>query len=142
MRVKGTSKNDSLHGSMSSDTIDGGRGNDFLWGHGGNDVLTGGAGGDVFVMSAKGGEDTITDFNAAEGDMIVFSYNTALDAMFVGSLYDGMQWTSDSGGACYVAGGDYNGDGVYDTEIYVNDCSITLLGVSPDELTGQMLLGG
>jgi RTX calcium-binding nonapeptide repeat (4 copies) len=142
MNIKGTGKNDSLHGSTNADVISGGKGNDFLWGHGGDDTLTGGSGADVFVFSNNGGEDTITDFNPAEGDVIVFSYNSALDPMFYGSLTQGMQWTSDTGGLCYVQGGDYNGDGLYDTEIYVNDVSVTIMGFSPDQLSGEMFLGG
>lgn len=142
MRINGTGKNDSLHGLASNDVINGGKGNDFLWGHGGDDTLTGGAGRDVFVLSAGGGEDTITDFNPAEGDKIVFSYNSTLDAMFIGSLTDGMTWTSDTGGACWVESGDFNGDGYTDTEIYVNDVSVTILGYAPEDLTGEMLLGG
>jgi Ca2+-binding RTX toxin-like protein len=142
MNIKGTGKNDSLHGTAGNDVIDGGKGNDILWGHGGDDILTGGAGADVFVLSSGGGHDTITDFNPAEGDVIVFSYNTPLDAMFIGSLSNGMTWTSDSGGQCWVEAGDFNGDGHTDTEIYVNDVSVTLLGWAPEQLTGQMLLGG
>lgn len=142
MNIKGTGKNDSLHGTANADLISGGKGNDFLWGHGGNDVLTGGSGADVFVMSTGGGEDTITDFNPADGDVIVFSYDTSLDEMFVGPLSDGMAWTSASGGNCWVKSYDFNQDGHMDTEIYVNDSSVTLLGWSPDQLTGQMLLGG
>ena len=142
MNIKGTGKNDSLHGLATNDTISGGKGNDLLWGHGGNDTLIGGAGADVFVMNSGGGEDTIVDFNPAEGDVVVFSYDTALDAMFIRPLSDGMAWTSDSGGQCWVKAGDYNGDGQIDTEIYVNDVSVCLLGWAPDQLTGQMFLGG
>ena len=142
MNIKGTGKNDSLHGHDTNDVINGGKGNDFLWGHGGDDILTGGAGADVFVFSTGGGEDTITDFNPANGDVIVFSYDTALDEMFVGPLSNGMHWTSDAGGDCWVEADDFNGDGHMDTEIYVNDVSVTILGWSPEQLTGQMLLGG
>jgi Ca2+-binding RTX toxin-like protein len=142
MNIKGSGKGDSLHGQEANDVISGGKGNDFLWGHGGDDILTGGAGADVFVLSSGGGHDTITDFNPAAGDVIVFSYNTALDAMFIGPLSDGMAWTSDSGGNCWVKAGDFNGDGRMDTEVYVNDVSVTILGWAPEHLTGQMLLGG
>jgi hypothetical protein len=142
MNIKGSGKNDSLHGLATNDVISAGKGDDFLWGHEGNDTLIGGAGADVFVFSSAGGEDTIVDFNPAQGDVIVFSYNTALDPMLVGSLYDGMAWPSDSGGSCWIKAGDFNGDGRLDTEIYVNDVSVTLLGWSPADLTGQMLLGG
>ncbi|MFZ7344651.1 VWA domain-containing protein, partial [Avibacterium volantium] len=57
-----------------NDTINGGNGNDIIIGGGGNDTLTGGAGADQFVYSLKdgNGDDTITDFNAAEGDKLTF----------------------------------------------------------------------
>lgn len=142
MNIKGTGKNDSLHGSATSDTINGAKGNDFIWGHGGDDTLIGGAGADVFVFSSGGGHDVIVDFNPAEGDKIIFSYNTALDPMFIGQLSDGMHWTSPSGGECWVKAEDFNGDGKMDTEIYVNDVSVTLLGWEPAQLTGQSVLGG
>lgn len=142
MKINGTGKNDSLHGQETNDVISAGKGNDFLWGHGGNDTLTGGAGADVFVFSTGGGKDTITDFNPAEGDVIVFSYDSPLNAMFIGPLSDGMAWTSDSGGACSVEAGDFNSDGRIDTTVHVNDVSVTILGWAPEYLTGQMLLGG
>jgi len=142
MNIKGTGKNDSLHGLASNDTINGGKGNDLLWGHGGDDTLIGGAGADAFVMSSGGGEDTIVDFNPAEGDVVVFSYDSPLNALFIGPLSNGMHWTSVSGGDCWVESGDFNRDGHMDTEVYVNDVSVCILGWSPDQLTGQMFLGG
>ena len=142
MKINGGGKNELLHGYQTNDVINGGRGDDLLWGHGGDDVLTGGAGADVFILNAGDGEDTITDFNPAAGDVIVFSYNSPLDAMSTGPLCDGMAWTSDSGGNCFVEAGDFNGDGHMDTEVYVNDVSVTILGWAPEDLTGAMLLGG
>src|SRR6266702_4314502 len=99
MKINGTSKSDSLHGTDTNDVINGGKG-------------------------------------------IVFSYNSPLDPMFSGPLSDGMAWTSHSGGNCWVKAGDFNGDGHMDTEVYVNDVSVTILGWAPEHLTGQMLLGG
>jgi len=74
--------------------------------------------------------------------VIIFSYDTALDAMFIGPLSDDMTWTSDTGGDCWVQAGEFNEDGRMDTEVYVNDVSVTILGWAPEDLTGQMLLGG
>ncbi|PYF09335.1 putative secreted protein (type I secretion substrate) [Rhodobacter viridis] len=79
---------DMIHGDAGNDTIDGGDGNDTLFGDAGKDVLisgrgsdimTGGYGADRFVFAnvfdsgAGAGFDTITDFNASEGDTIDLS---------------------------------------------------------------------
>ena len=80
--------NDYLFGGMGNDFLHGGDGNDFLYGgqginnlNGGNgndrliltdgDIATGGADADVFHFNiARGGDIRITDFDAAEGDML------------------------------------------------------------------------
>ncbi|MCG9692953.1 retention module-containing protein [Vibrio sp. Isolate22] len=66
------SGNDRLEGGAGDDTLVGGDGNDTLIGGGGSDILTGGDGMDSFVWLniEDGVEDTITDFNLAEGDQI------------------------------------------------------------------------
>ncbi|WP_434565907.1 retention module-containing protein [Vibrio chagasii] len=66
------SGNDRLEGGAGDDTLIGGDGNDTLIGGGGSDILTGGDGMDSFVWLniEDGVEDTITDFNLAEGDQI------------------------------------------------------------------------
>lgn len=92
--LDGGNGNDTLDGGKGNDTLNGGDGNDTLLGDIGNDILlgglsydilnggagydtlTGGAGRDTFVFDAatakKGGADTVTDFNAAEGDVLDF----------------------------------------------------------------------
>ncbi|MFA7505003.1 MAG: Ig-like domain-containing protein [Burkholderiaceae bacterium] len=69
-----------------NDTLDGGAGNDLLFGQGGDDTLIGGAGADTFVFSMRtdNGNDTIMDFNAAEGDRIMLV--DAIDSNTTGSL--------------------------------------------------------
>ena len=66
------SGNDRLEGGAGDDILIGGDGNDTLIGGGGSDILTGGDGMDSFVWLniEDGVEDTITDFNLAEGDQI------------------------------------------------------------------------
>jgi Ca2+-binding RTX toxin-like protein len=59
---------DQLGGEAGDDTIVGGGGNDLLFSSEGADRLTGGAGADRFEFSTSAGNDTITDFNPAEGD--------------------------------------------------------------------------
>ncbi len=55
------------------DTITGGDGNDTLQGGTSDDTMTGGGGADTFVFDEESGNDTITDFNKAEGDRIDLS---------------------------------------------------------------------
>ena len=59
--VKGGSGNDRLTGNDINNVIDGGAG---------NDTLTGGMGADTFVFRNGYGQDTVTDFSAAQGDKI------------------------------------------------------------------------
>ena len=143
MRIKGTNKADSLAGPASTDVVEGGRGGDRLDGGYGNDTLTGGSGADVFILRSGGGDDVVTDFNAAEGDRVMFDYGTYSDIMVFGRLSDGQSWSNFNGSAEFsVAAADVNGDGVTDTVLSANNDSITLLGVAPDQLWGSALFGG
>lgn len=73
--ITGDNAGDGLNGGGGNDTILGGSGNDVITGGAGADTLTGGGGADRFVFNApKEGGDTITDFNAAEGDTISISH--------------------------------------------------------------------
>ncbi|CUK18051.1 Cyclolysin [Ruegeria denitrificans] len=67
-RLTGDSGDNILNGMDGDDILDGGAGNDTLVSGEGNDTLTGGTGADTFVLD--GGENTITDFNAYDGDRI------------------------------------------------------------------------
>ncbi|MBV1795752.1 calcium-binding protein [Siccirubricoccus sp. G192] len=85
----GTTGNDSLAGGAGQDALQGGAGNDTLLGGDGNDTLLGGAGADVltggtgadrFILQTAGAASLdstlaaitrITDFTAAEGDLLV-----------------------------------------------------------------------
>jgi len=78
-RIFGGPGNDTLRGGNGSDLIEGGAGNDLIFGGpgndtldggAGNDALTGGIGADVFVFRGIFGHDLVTDFNAAQGDML------------------------------------------------------------------------
>lgn len=68
--VNGGDGNDLLHGGRDNDLIAGEAGNDTLYGDLGDDTLTGGDGADTFVFWPGSGSDTVTDFNAAEGDRL------------------------------------------------------------------------
>ena len=60
---------DAIYGGQEADTLSGGSGNDTLYGNRGDDLMVGGAGGDTFVLSSTG-TNTVSDFNASEGDLI------------------------------------------------------------------------
>jgi len=59
-----------IFGGSGNDTIDGGGGDDLIIGGKGDDDLTGGSGADTFYFWEDHGNDTIQDFNLAEGDRI------------------------------------------------------------------------
>jgi Ca2+-binding RTX toxin-like protein len=64
--------NDLLKGGNGHDTLNGGTGRDTLWGGKGDDYLRGEEGADMFLFAkSPNGADTIKDFNAEEGDVIV-----------------------------------------------------------------------
>lgn len=67
--VDGRAGNDILRGGAGQDSLSGGDGSDQLYGDLGHDDLTGGAGDDRFYFSQ--GHDYVTDFNAAEGDLLI-----------------------------------------------------------------------
>ncbi len=70
-RVNGDDGNDLLFGFTGNDALNGGKGRDFLIGERDNDLLTGGTGVDFFVFDIHGGIDTITDFVAADDQIII-----------------------------------------------------------------------
>ncbi len=73
--VDGGDGADVLWGSDANETILGGAGDDDLFGGSGSNVLTGGAGADEFQFTLTSTNDTVTDFNIADGDSLKF-FNT------------------------------------------------------------------
>lgn len=73
--LRGGAGNDRMLGGSGADRLTGDDGGDLLDGGSGRDVLTGGRGGDDFVF---GNGDRVTDFNASEGDQIVFAEQLGL----------------------------------------------------------------
>jgi Ca2+-binding RTX toxin-like protein len=72
--ITGDAADNALYGLAGNDVLHGGAGNDVLEGGAGFDTLTGGADADVFYFSdPNSGADIITDFSAAEGDLIRIS---------------------------------------------------------------------
>ena len=68
--IKGGKGNDNLSGGTDNDKLLGDAGADTLNGGKGNDTLTGGAGKDVFFFASSEGNDVITDYSSAQGDLI------------------------------------------------------------------------
>lgn len=72
-RGTGNALDNEMTGNRGKNTLLGLDGDDTLDGGLGNDLLTGGDGADHFVFStATAGNDTITDFTAVDGDLLVF----------------------------------------------------------------------
>ncbi|MFC4364365.1 Ig-like domain-containing protein [Simiduia curdlanivorans] len=72
--LNGGTGNDTLYGGQDQDTLIGGEGDDILFGGRGDDTLTGGNGSDRFMwVAGNAGTDTVTDFNASEGDVLDLS---------------------------------------------------------------------
>jgi Ca2+-binding RTX toxin-like protein len=68
--LSGLAGNDILNGGNGNDVLNGGDGDDLLSGGPGRDSLTGGLGLDTFDFNAHASQDTITDFNVAQGDRL------------------------------------------------------------------------
>ena len=82
---------DIIWGSDADETIKGGDGDDELFGGAGTNVLTGGLGADEFQFTMTSTNDSVTDFNAAEGDTLKF-FNTG------GATFDKISVTANSEG--------------------------------------------
>ncbi|WP_321463261.1 Calx-beta domain-containing protein [uncultured Vibrio sp.] len=95
----GTANADILLGGAGDDTLSGNAGEDIIIGGLGSDILTGGADSDVFVWTQMDTAiDTVTDFNAAEGDKLEFR-----------DLFDDMSGPDISTLLDDFESGDYNG---------------------------------
>lgn len=71
--VIGSRFDDELWGSDTANKLIGGDGDDILDGLGGRDILTGGSGADIFRFRGTWGQDTVTDFRQAQGDILDLS---------------------------------------------------------------------
>ncbi|MCC7045073.1 MAG: calcium-binding protein, partial [Alphaproteobacteria bacterium] len=69
----GNAGNDVLRGGGGNDSLQGLNGADVLFGDAGSDTLTGGLGADVFALVAGDGSDRVTDFSAAQGDLLAMA---------------------------------------------------------------------
>lgn len=75
---------DWLWGEDGADTLLGGAGDDGLWGGNGADILTGGSGADRFnhAGTSAEGTDRVTDYSAAQGDVLVYTPTGATRTQF------------------------------------------------------------
>lgn len=114
--LEGGADDDNLSGGAAGDVLRGGSGDDILAGGEGADRLTGGADADLFVVG--NGRDTITDFDAGEGDLILLAGDFDLSAV-LGNVRD-----TDDGALIRL--GQAN--------------SITLVGVDADDISAEWFL--
>lgn len=91
----------------------------------------------IFVQD---GASTISDFHA--GDKLLFVGSSYSDILYLGKLYDGLQFETFTGEHFSVSAVDVNHDGIMDTEIAGSGSVVDLLGWSPDGLWGWQLMGG
>lgn len=98
--LNGLAGNDLITGLGGTDVLNGGDGNDVLTGGGGRNTLRGDAGADLFAIgteSLNGGLQTISDFNAAQGDRLLLSaaFGEAVgDLFFIPTQQDWQQAVS------------------------------------------------
>ena len=136
----GKAGDDTLYGGAGDDELRGGKGDDILDGGSGDDTLTGGKGADIFVLNTDAtGTDTITDFNANDGDKIRVETFTGTMPATVGDLLtaanlrvvkghisvDGLNSTTDKASKA-------------NTAIYKGDTLLMVLEDFTDDLTLDM----
>lgn len=138
--AQGRGGDDRIYGSDVNDTLDGGAGDDLLQGGGGNDSLTGGTGADRFSFIDAFGNDTITDFNAAE-DRIQIDHSFA--SLSIAQDGDDARITApagdaQSGGSILLLGANAVDiiDAVIDT-IDLPDLPTDTIVIEPGVLTAQ-----
>ncbi len=136
-----------MSGNAGANILDGGEGNDWLSGAGGNDTLIGGGGADrlegglgldsmtgglgadrfIFGSASEAHGDVISDFTAAQGDMIdlrPIDANAALLGNQVFAWIGGALFGSVAGQLRFAGGlleGDVDGDGDADFQIGLTD---------------------
>lgn len=100
-------------------------------------------GADIFILREGDGDLTVEGFQPGT-DRVMTDFNSYSDILGpLGFHYDGQQFYDFTGLTHYSFSiVDANADGIADTRIDVNDDSITLLGISPNQLTSASLFGG
>ena len=105
--LQGSDRPHVLLGGLGDDRLAGGEAGDVLVGERGNDALRGNGGSDLFLITGRDdGNDTIEDFNAAEGDAIDISRVLSGPSLL---LTDYVQITSTSSNAAIRINADGTG---------------------------------
>ena len=122
-RLIGEDDNDKLVGLDGDDQLYAGKGDDTLKGGLGNDTMSGGAGADLFVFEANSGDDVVTGYSSAQGDVLQLIGITGFD-----EFADVQAAASQVGGDVVIDLGGGN--------------SLTLVGVNLGDLhAGDFLFG-
>lgn len=119
----GGAGNDHVEGGAYNDVLFGGDGNDRLFGKGGDDRMTGGAGVDKFHFVARNGDDTVTDFGLASGELLYF----AVQSNDVQSSPGADDWYAYTG-----PNGETGIQGLFE------EASVILLGLTVDDVAAVM----
>jgi hypothetical protein len=131
-KLVGEGGGDRLFGYAGNDKISGGGGDDWLVGSAGIDRLSGGSGADAFFFDyPNGGADKVVDFNAGEGDTLVFDsavFTALADGIGAGNVVISTQ-ASALDADDYLLLSTRNGKLFYDLDGSGNYAPILLAGV-------------
>ena len=110
---------DSLVGGDSSDTLRGGKGNDTLWGGSPNESYNDA---DTFIFWAGDGNDTIADYNFAQGDLLqILNKDGTSNATFTSAFDDDKLTLNVKGGGKVILATDQ-------TQFNINSATYTRQG--------------
>lgn len=132
--LDGMDGHDTLYGLAGNDTLYGRDGNDTLNGGAGVDTLTGGNGADTFVFeaaSAFSNVDTISDFNAGQGDVLKISDLLIGYTPGTSDINDFVSFTTSGGNTSLVIDRDGTA-GTYNDQSIATLSSVT--GLDVDDL--------
>lgn len=128
-----------MTGGRADDELSGGMANDILVGGSGVDVLSGGGGADTFIFDETDlGEDTITDFNPEEGDVIDLSGVLSGES---GLVDDYVQFSSGATNTVLALNLDGNGAVFTNLVVTLSNVQITDAGAYELILNGDVLAG-
>ncbi|MFV0513765.1 MAG: calcium-binding protein [Jhaorihella sp.] len=98
--VQGQDGDDVITGSAFGDIVFGGAGNDFVNGGFGHDLINGGSGADKFYHAGVEGHgsDWVQDYDAAEGDVLVFGGTARADQFQVNTTHTANKETGERSG--------------------------------------------